>query len=807
MFCVSPFLMPAATPLLCCALWLTAHCARAADGNFHLPGLAIGETTASRRSVGEKQAHLTLGNRMLSAIFRHDQAGLRLVSLQDHFNNEALEWSDANLFTIRLKGKELTSSAMRISELPKIIVIPAEKDQVNLAGRSPGKAVTAAFRDEASGIEVHWTASLRDDSNYIRQEMSVRSSAAIEVNEIGMIDTPLPGARLAGYTDGSPVACGNWFLGMEHPMAKTAVNNTAGWTPADMEANQITRPIKDLQAGPCVIRFDYKSGNHGIYIRKVAFAADGKVLSEDAHDGFSGHQSRQNEYTVQIPANTARGVLQVTLANQAGQFDGSGAISATNGTLASGNVTAVLPRRFNLDAGAVWTLSTHIGVAPAGQFRRAFAYYIQRERAHPYRQYWHYNSWYDLNINRNDLDDPLKRMNEAQCLDVIKAFDANLYQKHGTGLNGFVWDDGWDDWNTLWQFHKGFPDGFTKLNKAARNQGAGMGAWLSPWGGYGRSKTMRVEYGRKRGYETNGGGFSLGGAKYRAAFRDTCLGMIRDYQQGYFKFDGIGAGTWATGAPPSISADLDGLVSITQDLRRANPDVFINCTVGTWASPYWTRFADSIWRQGEDTAFAGKGNPREQWINYKDGVVHRRFASPCPLFPINSLMYHGLVVGPVANPGKMPSPAQDIASFQHEVRMMAGYASGLGELYVTPSLMTDEAWTMLAECIRWSRANQRLLGDSHWIGGDPEKNEIYGFAAWHPEDGGVLTLRNPDDKSRSITLDLVTVWELPGDAGGEVVLHSPWKADADKPAVSAAIKQPLTLTLQPFEVITLQTAR
>ena len=114
---------------------------------------------------------------------------------------------------------------------------------------------------------------------------------------------------------------------------------------------------------------------------------------------------------------------------------------------------------------------------------------------------------------------------------------------------------------------------------------------------------------------------------------------------------------------------------------------------------------------------------------------------------------------------------------------------------------------MLAECIRWSRANQRLLGDSHWIGGDPEKNEIYGFAAWHPEDGGVLTLRNPDDKSRSITLDLVTVWELPGDAGGEVVLHSPWKADADKPAVSAAIKQPLTLTLQPFEVITLQTAR
>ena len=53
---------------------------------------------------------------------------------------------------------------------------------------------------------------------------------------------------------------------------------------------------------------------------------------------------------------------------------------------------------------------------------------------------------------------------------------------------------------------------------------AGMGAWLSPWGGYGGSHDQRVAFGRNQGYETNVGGFALGGPKYYRAFRD----VLRD---------------------------------------------------------------------------------------------------------------------------------------------------------------------------------------------------------------------------------------------------------------------------------------
>merc|ERR1719148_260525 len=37
-----------------------------------------------------------------------------------------------------------------------------------------------------------------------------------------------------------------------------------------------------------------------------------------------------------------------------------------------------------------------LGIAPKGQLRRAFLYYLERERAHPARPMLHYNSWYDI---------------------------------------------------------------------------------------------------------------------------------------------------------------------------------------------------------------------------------------------------------------------------------------------------------------------------------------------------------------------------------------------------------------------------
>jgi len=679
----------------------------AGDG-VPFPGPAISPTTV--KISGEQ---FVIGNNTLTATFQRTGGTLRLARLQSRLNGLDQAWSDPNLFSIRLSGRTqpLTSSTMKMVSGPEEIAFAGTPASARLSERLPGRMLRATFADEAAGLTVQWSALMTDGANYLRQEIKLRATRApVAVDGIEMVRANLPGATVAGYTDGAPITTDKLFLGVEHPMAENRLSS-------------------------------------------------------------------------------------------AGEADSWGKITVTGAQIAAAaSVVCALPRRCELKPDMTWSVSSGIGVYPAGQLRRAFLCYLERERAHPYRQYWHYNSWYDLNIGRNDDPDPLKRMTEAQCLDVIRVFGAELHDQRGVGLNGFVWDDGWDDWNSLWQFHRGFPNGFAKLAAEAAKQGAGMGAWLSPWGGYDGSHDMRVKFGKAKGYETNPGGFSLGGPKYYTAFRDTCLKMIRDYGLNYFKFDGIGGGMYATGAPVSIASDLDALVRVIGELRQANPGVFINCTTGTWASPYWTFFADSIWRQGDDSSFSGKGNARERWINYKDSLVYDRFISKSPLFPVNSLMYHGVLLGPTENPGKMPTPAQDPAGLQHEIRMAAGYASGLGELYISPALMTPAAWDDLAEAIRWARRRQTVTVDSHWVGGDPRKNEIYGFAAWHPQQGGVLTLRNPDDRPQTFRLDAAAIFELPGGAAKNYSLASPYPDQRVQKHLLAA-GQPQSITLEPFEVL------
>ena len=81
--------------------------------------------------------------------------------------------------------------------------------------------------------------------------------------------------------------------------------------------------------------------------------------------------------------------------------------------------------------------------------------------------------------------------------------------------------------------------------------------------------------------------------------------------------------------------------------------------------------------------------------------------------------------------------------FADEVWSYFASGTGLQELYVSPDLLSSADWDLLAEAARWARSNAAILRDSHWIGGDPARDEIYGWAAWMPA-GAVLTLRLKD---------------------------------------------------------------
>jgi hypothetical protein len=584
-------------------------------------------------------------------------------------------------FTIIFKdGTRLPASAMKLVGAPRTEALAANPHSSRAADHLEGQSFLLRLQDPKQTVAVDWRVMLRDDSNYLREEITIsalRDDQAIA--EVRLFNDSLAGARVAGTVKGSPVTVGNVFLGIENPLA-------------ECEAADI--------------------------------------------------------------------------------------------------ITCTMKRELPLRKGQTVTYSVVIGVSPAGQMRRSFLNYVERERAHPYRTFLHYNCWYDIGFG--------KPYDAPAVLDVIGAFGAELVRSRGVKLDSFLLDDGWDDPRSSWRMNSGFPQGLSPLSGAAEQYGAGMGVWLSPWGGYDEAKQRRLEYGRKIGLEINEGGFALSGPKYYDRFREVSLDFIRKEGVNVFKIDGTG--NVNTVFPASaFDSDFAAAISLIQTWRSARPEIYVNLTTGTYPSPFWLLYADSIWRGGEDHSFAGVGSWREKWITYRDQQTYQNIVQAGPLFPLNSLMLHGLIYARQAEHLES-DPGND---FENEVHDYFGSGTQLQEMYVSHALLSKDNWDVLAEGANWSRRNAGVLRDTHWIGGNPGKLEVYGWAAWSPAKA-ILTLRNPSDQPQSLSIDVGRVLELPATTYSKFVARSPWKHESEVPSVSLVAGQPHTFDLQPFEVLNLE---
>jgi hypothetical protein len=449
-----------------------------------------------------------------------------------------------------------------------------------------------------------------------------------------------------------------------------------------------------------------------------------------------------------------------------------------------GRATASLARVLPLRGGVAVTYSAVLGVTPAGQLRRGFQAYLENERATPFRTFLHYNSWYDIGY--------FTPYTQQEAVDVINAYGRKLVKDRGVTMDSFLFDDGWDDHSKLWQFSAAFPDGFAPVRVAAEAYGAEPGVWLSPWGGYGPPRAERLKAAKAGGYEVDDQGLALSGRKYYPLFHDTTVRLLRTYGINQFKLDGTGSPDKVT--PGSdFDSDFAAAIALIDDLRAIKPDLFINLTTGTWPSPFWLRTADSIWRGGEDHLFAGVGTDRQRWITYRDSDTFGGIVRLGPLYPLNSLMLHGMIYARKAR-GLNTDPAHDFAD---EVHSYFATGTGLQEMYISPDLLSEADWDTLAEGAKWARANAATLRDSHWIGGDPARGQVYGWASWSPG-RAIVALRNPSDKPQKFMLDLGAALELPpGEPLGWTATAAfgagePRRMRADEAA---------TLQLQPFEVL------
>lgn len=454
-----------------------------------------------------------------------------------------------------------------------------------------------------------------------------------------------------------------------------------------------------------------------------------------------------------------------------------------------------------------WEVSSVIGLVAPGQARRSFLAYSERERAVPWRAFPLYNSWFELNIDRNNAvgnngvydasdlkntkGDYSENMTSTQCADVVKHWKDKFYDVYGKAPYAFVFDDGWDAYGT-WTFNPNFPNGFADEDRLAKSMGVGIGAWLGPVGGYGGSGTYR------RKYWENRGGMQLSNEAYYNYFIDCCNNMINNYDFRFFKFDGISAQGTAFGPDEGDTGieNAEGIISIERAVRKTLPDIFFNTTVGTWASPFWFHYSDAIWRQDADCSYIGNtGTDREQWITYRDHMVYKIFTQGSPLCPINTLMTHGLILSEKGKPYTPSDYSYD--GVLREMRCAFGCGSGMVELYTDYKLMDQiednegkagALWKDLAECMDWQQRNADVLPDIHWVGGNPwdgTQVNVYGWAAWNGKKA-TLTLRNPDVKERQFTTTLREMLDIPAYIQTTVTLRSSF-AD-QKVAVEGGLK-------------------
>ena len=136
-----------------------------------------------------------------------------------------------------------------------------------------------------------------------------------------------------------------------------------------------------------------------------------------------------------------------------------------------------------------------------------------------------------------------------------------------------------------------------------------------------KAKVQRMKYGVKQGFEMNKGGFALPARNILPAFAMSRLISFRNMESDQSKIDGTG-NVNSVFPGSAFDSDFHAAISLIGEWRRVKPDIFVNLTTGTYPSPFWLEYADSIWRGGDDSNFAGVGSWRERWITYRDADTY-----------------------------------------------------------------------------------------------------------------------------------------------------------------------------------------
>lgn len=458
-----------------------------------------------------------------------------------------------------------------------------------------------------------------------------------------------------------------------------------------------------------------------------------------------------------------------------------------------------------------------------------------------------YNSWFD---NMMLIDD-------ENILNSFIEMDKELNRAEVRPLDSYVVDDGWNNYNDtsivdanrsgttlnqsgFWEFNSKFPDGLKPSSDLVHNFGSNFGVWVGPRGGYNFFGSLANILTKSGKGSKAGGAVDVADRTYVENFKDMAISWQQEYGVNYWKWDGYADNSQyntfpaADGVPSRANNHMTGgyknMYHVT-DLWEAWIDLFeavreseveddvtnlwISLTCYVNPSPWFLQWANSVWLQcTADRAESGPlGNKMDNMLTYREAVYYDFIKNHQFQFPLANIYNHDPVYGTEGTGINAKSMTDE--QFSNYLYMMSTRGTGFWELYFSDSIMTKGKYEVTGEFLEWAEDNFHILRNAKMIGGNPAEGvklggnnangtyQTYGFSAWDGEDG-IISMRNPDNKTQTITFTLDRNIGLTESVQGKVLnrttIHSYAMPDGSDDAYrSLHYGDTVTITLQPGE--------
>lgn len=391
--------------------------------------------------------------------------------------------------------------------------------------------------------------------------------------------------------------------------------------------------------------------------------------------------------------------------------------------------------------------------------QKSFFTYI-REIAQPNDYRLQYNSWYDfmLDIDNENIIDSFKEINRG-------------FSDYGLSLDTLVVDDGWPNYESVWEFNHKFPNELEEIAAEVKKIGATLGLWIGPRGGYGGTQKVmsdwleahpELEIGSKNKISED---VNVGDFNYLREMKKQMLKHQKNYDISYWKIDGWllkpdvpdESGDYAMHTMTSV---YEFLVEMLTDLRVASgrEDYWINLTSYVNPSPWFLKWVNSLWLQNsEDIGFVENGgNVINQMMSYRDSQYFEFTQERGIRLPLWSFYNHEPIYAKTAHRYYFDEPIYaDVDDFEKYLFWHFMRGNGLWEFYYSYEMFDDKRWAANAKAVKWAMKNYHILKHSQLFGPKASDFGIYGYICDDKElDEYLIGFRNSSSEKRTVTCEI-----------------------------------------------------